>query len=140
MNLITYDEFKQTSDYQQFIKENSDVGYLKVMTFTAYQAIPVENVEILITRDIGDKKVIFFRGVTNSSGIIDNIELPAPVSGYNIKDYQTSNYTIYDLTAIRTDYETIKKYSIGMFGGIKIIQYVKMVPNINMEGMNNNDN
>ncbi len=134
MKLMTYDEFKTTEDYQQFIKENPDIGYLKVMTFTAYQAIPIENVEILITRDIGNNKVIFFRGTTNSSGIIDNIELPAPVSGYNVKDYQVSNYTVYDLTAIRIDYETIKKYSIGMFGGVKIIQYVKMVPNISKEG------
>lgn len=128
MNLITYEEFKKTEEYQNFIETNPEEGILKIMAFTAYQAIPIEDVEILITKDFGDNKVIFFRGNTNSSGIIDNIKLPAPKSGYNLNDLIVSDYSLYDLTAIKADYETLKQYVIGMYGNIKTIKYVKMIP------------
>ncbi len=137
MNFISYDDFKNTDDYQNFIKENPDIGYLKVMAFTAYQAVPVEGVEILITKDIGNNRVLFFKGYTNSSGIIDNIQLPAPKSGYDAKDFKISNYTIYDLTAIKQDFDTIQKYYVGMFGDIQVIQYVKMITDVPMKGDNN---
>lgn len=137
MNLMTYEEFMQTEEYQQFIKENPVVGYLKIMVFTAYQAIPIPNTEILITKDIGKNKVIFFRGATDSSGIIDNIALPATPSGYDTSSHKTATYTPYHLTAIHTNYETIKQYEIDVFGDLKIIQYIKMIPNVDLGGIAN---
>lgn len=137
MNLMTYEEFMQTNDYAQFIAENPDIGYLKVMAFTAYQAVPIPEVEILITKQIGENNVLFFRGYTDASGIIDNIPLPAPPSGYNPISHQTSNYILYELTAIRINYGAIKKYTVGMYGGIKTIQYIKMIPNVDLKGVEN---
>lgn len=61
MNLVTYEEFKKSADYEAFIKENPETGTLKVMAFTAYQAVPIPNVEILITKDINTQKVLFFK-------------------------------------------------------------------------------
>ena len=77
-------------------------------------------------------KVIFFKGTTDSSGIIDNISLPAPAAT-NSSLYDVPQYTLYDLTTINVLYESIKKYLIGMFGGVKVIQYVKMSPKITNE-------
>ena len=132
MNYITYEEFKKLSDYQQFILDNPDVGYLKVQAFTAYGAIPIENVNIVVYKDIGNNRVIFFQGVTDSSGIISDIMLPAPET---ITDPNaTPAYTIYNMTAIHSEYEAIKNYSIGMFGDVRVLQYVKMMPQISLEG------
>lgn len=137
--LISYEDFKKTPEYAAFIKENPDFGNLKVQAFTAYGAIPIPNTDILITKDIGGYQVTFFKGKTDSSGMISDIKLPAPAT--SIPNYDIPlNYTVYDLTAIHTGYEEIKKYSIGMFGGIGIIQYVKMNPEINLEEGNNNAN
>ena len=83
MNEISYDEFKQTADYSNFITQNSKTGTLKVMAFTAQQAIPIKNTDIKISKIIGKNKVVFFEGLTNSSGIIDNITLPTSPSDYN---------------------------------------------------------
>ena len=130
--IISFEEFKQLAEYQQFITENPDMGYLKVQVFTAYGAIPVADTDILITKDIGQYRVVFFRGRTDSSGIISDIELPAPLA--TIDPEIAPMYTLYDLTAINEGYETLKKYSVAMFGGIKIIQYVKMTPEIDMGG------
>lgn len=140
MNLITYDEFKKTKEYEAFIKENPSIGHLKIYAFTAYKAVPVENVEVLITKDFGENKVIFFNGYTNSSGTISNIELPAPNGEFNATTFETPRYTLYDLSAIDEEYESIKKYNIGMFGDVNIIQYLKMIPKVELSGENNNGN
>lgn len=132
MNIISYEEFKNLDLYEDFIKENPSVGYLKVQAFTAYGAVPIANTSIVITKDIEEYKVVFFRGITDSSGIISGIELPAPDSSLSVEE--APDYTIYNMTAINEDYETLKSYSIGMFGGISVIQYVKMMPKINLEG------
>ena len=58
--LVSLNDFKKTDSYQQFIKENPAVGYLKVQVFTAYGAIPIADTNILITKDIGDDNVVFF--------------------------------------------------------------------------------
>ncbi len=131
---ISYEDFKKTDDYQQFMAENPDVGLLKVQVFTAYGAIPITDAEVLITKDIGEYKVIFFQGRTDSSGLISDIELPAPKADAVPNPEVLLKYTIYDLSVIHTGYEAIKQYSIGMFGGVKIIQYVKMSPEIDTNG------
>ena len=129
MKIISYEEFKNTDLYEDFIKENDDVGNLKVQVFTAYGAIPVSDTNIVVYKDIEEYRIIFFQGVTDSSGIISDIVLPAP-------KMVTSNeeapiYTIYNMTAFNTGYETLKNFSIGMLGGVNVIQYVKMLPDIN---------
>ncbi len=133
MKIISYEEFKNTDLYEDFIKENNDVGNLKVQVFTAYGAIPVPDTNIVVYKDIEEYRIIFFQGVTDSSGIISDIVLPAP-------KMVTSNeeapiYIIYNMTAFNTGYETLKNFSIGMLGGVNVIQYVKMLPDINtLEG------
>lgn len=138
MNIIGYDEFKKTDLYADFIKENPDVGHLKVQVFTAYGAIPVSDTKIIITKDIEEYKVIFFQGETDSSGIISDIALPSPVTVTSLTPEVVPGYTIYELTAIHQGYETLKSYSIGVLGGVNIIQYVKMLPDIDIKGVDTN--
>lgn len=127
MDLISYDEFKNTSDYNDFAKNNTSIGHLKIQVFTAYQAIPIENTEILVTKDINGKKIIFFEGLTNSSGIVEDIQLPTPKNDVIAELFETPVYETYELTAINTDYENIQKFNINMYD-TKIIQYIKMIP------------
>lgn len=136
MNFINYEEFKKTESYQNFIKENPSTGTLKVEVFTAYQAIPIPDTDIIITKDIDNKKVLFFAGKTDSSGMISNIVLPSPEEVQDYKPGSTPKYTVYDVTAIHEGYERIKKYDVAIFGNTGVIQYIKMIPEIDMEGEN----
>lgn len=129
MDYISLEEFQKTEAYQEFIKENPNIGTLKVQVFTADQAIPVADADIYITKQIGNDNVLFFQGVTNSSGIIDDIKLPEPAGNIEVEKYEIPKYTIYDLTVRSNTYNDTKKYRISMFGGVKILQYVKIVPN-----------
>lgn len=139
MKFISYEDFKKMDEYQEFIAENPAIGYLKIEAFTAYRAVPIENAEILITKDFDNYKVVFFRGYTDSSGNIENIELPAP-NAPSSGSFEVPAYTLYHLTAIHEGYESIKQYNIGMFGNVRIIQYVKMIPEVNLEGVETNGN
>lgn len=134
MNFITYDEFKKTDLYNQFIKDNPDFGTIKIECFGAYKAMPIEGTQIVITKDIGNYRVVFFEGKTNSSGIIDNIVLPAPKEEKVASYFEQPKYTLYNLTAINDKFEQIKQFNIGMFGGTKVIQYIKMIPKLSEEG------
>ena len=137
--LISYEEFSKTEEYKAFAVVNPEQGSLKVMAFTAYQAIPIEDAEIIITKEIGGNNVLFFRGYTDSSGIIDNITLPAPTSGYDDNSFQTSSTTSYRLTAMKDNYDCLKQYIINMIGDVKVLQYIKMMP-ITDEGETINGN
>ena len=136
---ISFEEFKNMPEYNQFISQNPDVGYVKVQVFTAYEAIPITDTQILITKKLGDKRVIFFEGKTDSSGIISDIALPAPVTVPVGTPDVVPEYETYDLTAVHAGYETIKQFVIGVFGDVKIIQYVKMAPEIKINGVVGND-
>ena len=128
MEFISYDEFKKLDIYNDFINVNPDMGILKIEAFIANEGLPIPDTDILIYKDIGEYNVIFFKGKTDSNGMIDNIYLPTPkMSESNILE---PLYTVYDMNAYHIGFETIKKYSIGMFGGIKVIQYVKMTPEV----------
>lgn len=140
MTLIGFEDFKKLDEYKDFSKENPDIGYLKVEAFTAYRAVPIPDVEVVITKDIGNYKVFFFQGITDSSGMITNIELPAPQAVSISQPEGIPTYTVYDLTAIHQGYESIKKYGIGMFGGVSVIQYIKMSPEVILEGVEQNGN
>lgn len=135
MTLIGLEDFKKLPEYEDFIKENPSTGFLKVQVFTAYGAIPVPDTAILITKDIEEYKVIFFQGNTDSSGTISDIELPAPEAVPISAPEVAPKYTLYDMTAINEGYESLKKYSIAMFGDVRIIQYVKMTPVVDLGGI-----
>lgn len=137
MKIISYEEFKNTDLYEDFIKENDDIGNLKVQVFTAYGAIPIENTNIVVYKDIEEYRIIFFQGITDSSGIISDISLPAP--RMVTSNEEVPIYTVYNMTAFNTGYETLKNFSIGMLGGVNVIQYVKMMKDINSSGDDLND-
>lgn len=134
MKIISYEEFKNTDLYEDFLNENNDVGNLKVQVFTAYGAIPIPDTNIVVFKDIEEYRVIFFQGVTDISGIISGISLPAPkMVSSNV---ETPIYTVYNMIAYNEGYEALKNYNIGMLGGVNVIQYVKMTPEIDLEGVN----
>lgn len=131
MKNITFEEFKKLPEYKTFEKDNSSFGLLKVQVFTADQAIPIPDVEIFVTKEIGEYNVLFFQGMTDSSGIIDNIKLPAPSGDYNIDTLEIPKYSMYDIAACCERLNAVKRYEIGVFNNVKVLQYIRM----NKEGV-----
>ena len=128
MEYMTIDEFKLLDEYQTFIKENPDSGTLKVNVYTAGGAIPLSNTNILIMKKIGNYQVLFYNGITDSVGFLGDIVLPAPKKDLLSTDIPIA--TTYEMSAIHLGYQDIEQYTISIYGGITVIQYVRMLPEV----------
>lgn len=129
-------EFKNSDAYSDFMNENKGSGILKVQAYTANQAFPLEGVIIEVYEDIGDQRVIFFRGVTDNSGIIDNIILPTKKSKEDILSSDDILYTRYKINATYPNSNIDKTYEVGIFDDIKIIQPIRIPITSFIEGDN----
>ena len=115
---ILFNEFKNSSLYDSFIKNNSGIGNLKIRAYTASLALPVADLEVIVSSKIDDMNVIFFKGKTDASGMIENIKLPAPALGNNLV---VPNTITYDIEAGGLN------YSVNMYDGICVVQNINMV-------------
>ncbi len=110
--------------YQQFLKDNPSTGILKVQIFMAEQAIPIPNVNITIEKEVSKIELNFFEGITDESGIISNIILPAP----DIKNIDEPEYVTYELIVKHPNYLGPTTFQVPIYSGQKMIQYVTLVP------------
>ena len=134
MNFITFDEFKDSDDYGDFIKDNPSLGNFKVQVSMGSGGIPVDGVEVLVTKDINGKKVLFFKGETDDSGMIDNIKVPAPKSMTDFSFKEFPGHTDYDLSIICKKHNVIKEFVLQAYGDVKAIQNVNIVPSGGVDG------
>ena len=116
------EEFRNSSVYKTFINNNSGKGVLKVEASTPSEAYPLKGVEIIISKKFDNDTIIFFRGITNDSGIIDEIILPTKEMNYEINDTSDIVYTTYNLDASLKEYDLNKKYDVTIFDNVKVIQ------------------
>lgn len=115
---ILFDEFKNSSLYDSFMRENSGIGNLKIRAYTASLALPVADLDVVVSSLIEGENVIFFRGKTDKSGMIENIELPAPILGNNLVVPNTITYNVL---------AGGKSFSVNMYDGICVVQNINMV-------------
>ena len=123
---INDSEFIKSELYKSFINANPGVGFLKIRAYAASQAIPISGLSVIISKDIGNNKVIFFEGVTNDSGVIEKIALPVP--RINNDNMIVPVITTYD---INTTYEgEAKLYKVNVYDNIYVVQNINVTPNI----------
>ena len=76
----------------------------------------------MVSKIIDNNKVIFY-GVSDSSGMISNIELPTPILG---SDEDVPLGEEYDIEAI---YNGLKlSFKIQMYSNIRVLQNINIVP------------
>lgn len=117
-------EFKNTDIYKNFVNENSARGILKVEAHSSTNAYPLKDVRIVVSKMIGNDKVIFFDGVTNESGIIENIILPTKEMAEEVNSASDIVFTKYDLEASYPNNDLRKDYDVSIFDNVKVIQPV----------------
>lgn len=119
-----------SSSYQQFLKDNPSRGYLNIRAYAANQAVPISGLKVVVSTNIGNDKVIFFEGSTNSSGIIGGIALPAP--RLNPDDLEAPNKTEYEIEATYIPDNLNKLYKVNMYENVSVIQNISVVPDTNL--------
>ena len=130
MNEIKYDDFKNSEDYNEFINNNPDVGYLNIRAYAANSAIPITDLEVKVSKVIKKKKVVFFDGKTDQSGLITNISLPTPK--VNSNDEVIPQSSSYEVSAKYNGENLI--FNVVMYSGISVLQNISIVPNLRLDG------
>ena len=131
------EEFRNTGIYKNFINMNQGNGILKIDAYTANGAYPLEGIKAKIYKDFGNNRVLFFEGITNSSGIIDNIILPTKELEKEINEASDIDFTTYDLEVRYDKYNLNKMYDVSIFDDIKVIQPVTFPVSELVDGDNN---
>ena len=116
--------FINSSEYQEFIKNNPEVGFLKIRAFAASGAIPISNMKVVVSKNVNNDNVIFYEGYTNSSGIIERITLPAP--RLEVNNMNAPSRTSYLITATYSN--NIKTYEINIYENVSVIQNINITP------------
>lgn len=119
---MNINDFMKTSDYALFIKNNPGIGKLKIRSYTASEALPIEGLNITVFGDIFGTKVIFYSGKTDASGVIPTISLPTPSLTNNLEIPNTIQYKI---DAYLGDSKS--NYSVNMYDGIYVVQNINFI-------------
>ena len=119
------DGVSDSLDPEDFLRENSSSGMLKIQAYRAREAYPVKDVRVEISRDFNNGERVFFSGITDENGIIDNIELPAPPRENSLEFDSPDKVAIYKLRAVLQGYEELVR-AVEIFDGIKTIQPLAM--------------
>lgn len=121
--------------YEQFLSQNPGIGALRVQVFSGQQAIPIPNAEVTVTKEFSDGQKVFFDGITDISGIVDNIELPAPSREISESPQPRGDgvqmllpYLQYNVMVTEARHRPQEYTNVAIFDGIKSIQPVRMTP------------
>lgn len=119
------EEYFNSEKHADYLKNNPGSGLLRIQVYTVNQAFPLEDVEVKVYKEIDGKRVVFFNGVTDSSGIIDNINLPTKEVKKEVEsasDIMSTDYIIeakYPKTGVAQD------YIVSIYDDLKVIQPIK---------------
>ena len=123
---VSDNEFVQSDLYKKFLSTNPALGFLKIRAYAASGAVPIADLPIQISKEIDGNKVIFFEGVTNTSGVIERISLPTiRVNGDNM---MAPGFVVYDVTTNYND--EIRTYKVNIYDDIYVVQNINVTPNI----------
>ena len=116
------------SFYQSFKRDNPGIGRLKIRAYSANEAVPISGLKIIVSTIYDDKKLIFFDGYTDDSGIVEKIELPVPK--YDSDDLVIPNSIIYVIDAIYNVDNSEQVFNVAMYDGVCVLQNISIIPNV----------
>ena len=106
-----------------------DFGNLRVKTYTAYEAIPIEEVLVKIYGVDEYNKDEKYSLVTDSDGLTNNVILPAPSRGYSTSPgAKEAPYSVYNVELSKEGFYPKKIENVPIFGGVNAILPIEMLP------------
>lgn len=106
-------------------KLNDASGSILVQVTLANGAVPVRGAKVTISDDSGR---VIASGVTDQSGKISRIELPAPSLEYSQSPGLTVPYYTYNIRVEKPGFYTEEYLNVAVFPGIGSIQGVSLEP------------
>ena len=128
MSTYSYDDdkFVNSSLFQDFMNKNSGRGFLKIRAYAASGAIPISNLKIVVRTKYNSNFIIFYEGVTNESGLIDGISLPAPK--LNPDNIDAPEAIVYEIVATYIPNDETNIYRVNIYENVCVVQTINIVP------------
>ena len=119
----------QKGPQEWFLDAHPERGTLRVQVSTGRGLFPVEGARVEVYRDFGDQRVVFYEGVTDRSGIVDDIRLPALPAGWS-QSAETAGIsgTTYQAAVRHPRYSTVEGRPVTVFPRIETILAVSLEP------------
>ena len=125
-------KFIESELYKNFMKENNSLGFLEIRANSLEEALPIENLNIKVSTEYLNNKIVFFDGMTDSSGMIKKLDLPTPK--ITTLDKEIPNKRIYIIEVYYDKNKYKNSYLVNIYDGICVEQNVNIIPLMDMEG------
>ena len=109
-------------DYAAFVRDHPAKGGLKVQVSAANGAFPVPDATVEVSLVLEDESVVLYNNVTDESGIVDNMPLPALPSAYSQTSLTANGSgTEYVVSVYHPAFREQKDVRVTIFDSIKTI-------------------
>lgn len=126
LEYVNNQEFKNSSFFKDFSLNNPGKGNLKIRAFAANEAIPIRNVRIIVSTIYNNRKIVFYDGVTDSSGMIETLSLPTPK--LLLDNLEEPNSIVYEVEAIYDMMSINQTFTVLMYDGVCVVQNIGILP------------
>ena len=104
-------------------------GFIQISTYTAGAALPVPETKIIISGSEENNVGVEYSVTTDRNGLTEVIALPAPSPSYSLyPNAEEQPYAKYNILALREGFYEKRIYDVSVFGGIKAILPLEMIP------------
>ena len=105
-------------------------GFIQISAYTAGGALPVPDVNVRISGNEEGNAGIEYSVRTDRNGLTEVIALPTPPASYALSpNPEEQPYAKYDVQASLRGFYPKTIYDVSVFGGIKSILPLEMIPN-----------
>lgn len=105
-----------------------DVGYLVVRVSTARGAIPLENAAVSIRGGTPESSGILYSLTTNSDGLTDRVELPAPPRSLSASPTDSAPYSLWTVDVFKEGYMPVSYQNLPVYASIVSVQPAVLLP------------
>ena len=118
----------EADTYENFLRENTKTGLLRVQAYAGRQAVPVPGAQVTVSRAFPDGAKEPATGDTDENALLDNPAPPAPDKALAESPTGEAPYATYTIRVAHPDYRTEIYQQVPIFDGIKSIQPVRFLP------------
>lgn len=116
-------------EYDAYIAEYPGRGLLKVQISAANEAFPIEGVEVSVSMELNGVRYMLYDDSTNSSGIVDNMVLPARMVDLLLEpersDAEEAHYMV---SLYHPSFKAIIDKIVTMYDRLETILPITMAP------------
>lgn len=126
--------------YNNFKGEYRQHGWLRVETYSSNGLYPVSNSRVVVYKEIDGENYFIYDLHTDSSGIVDSLELPAPSKNLSETQQPSSGpapYATYSIFVSHPGFVSTYFENVPIFDSTVSIQAVEMLPKVSGEADTN---